>query len=234
MLTAVRTHPGRVLTVNQDACLVRPGQFPLYAVADGMGGHIGGEVASALALSTLSGLLKGAPEEGKLRAAVDAANRAVFDKGNEVPELRGMGTTLTCLWEGRRDFFMAHIGDSRCYLSRGGVLYRQSVDHSVVGDLVRRGLLTAKEAANYPYRNVITRALGPQYRVQADVLRWDKRPGDRLLLCSDGLTEYVKDDALSHLVPTLVPEALADLLMQLALDGGGRDNITVLVGEVTA
>ena len=232
MNVAVRSHVGLVMQTNQDAYLQKEGKYPVYAVADGMGGHWGGAVASARAIKALSSLVDGSPCQETLAHAFAWANQSIYEKQLLDESLRGMGTTLTCLWEGKKDFYLAHVGDSRCYLLRDGRLFMQSTDHSVVGDLLRKGLISKEEAAIYPYRNVITRAIGTQRRVKVDQLRWDKKPGDRILLCSDGLTEYVKDEELGDILAYDDIQEGADRLLQCALQLGGHDNITLIIGEV--
>lgn len=232
MNVAIRSHVGLVMQTNQDAYLHKEGLFPVYAVADGMGGHRGGAVASATAIKALTKFLDGPPCREVLAFAFSRANQIIYEKQLSDDSLRGMGTTLTCLWEGQKDFFLAHVGDSRCYLMREGRLFLQSTDHSVVGDLLRKGLISEESAAVYPYRNVITRAVGTQRRVKVDYLCWDKKPGDRILLCSDGLTEYVKDEALNDILLMDNLEEGADRLLQYALQLGGHDNITLIFGEV--
>ena len=232
MIAAVRTHQGKVRHSNQDSYLVRTGVHPLFAVADGMGGHRGGDVASAMAVESLGHLDAGAlPDERMLERAVQQANTSIWERQLREYSLSGMGTTLTVLWEGDRDLLLAHVGDSRAYLYRNGEFSQQTRDHSLVGELLRSGLITPAQARNYPYRNIVTRAVGTDPSLQVDLERLDKKAGDRWLLCTDGLTEYAQEADLKKALEMSLEEG-ADLLMRLALDGGGRDNITLILLEV--
>jgi len=234
MISAVRTHCGKVRPSNQDAFLERPGLFPLYAVADGMGGHRGGNVASAMAVESLRTMdISALPEEAALAAAVMDANTRIWQRQLHDLSLSGMGTTLTALWEAPDYLVLAHVGDSRAYRLRGGVLTQMTLDHSLVGELLRSGAITPDMARNYPYRNIVTRAVGTEASLTCDVLRADRQPGDRWLLCSDGLTEYAGSDQILSALALPLQEA-ADALLAVALNGGGRDNITLLVLEVPA
>ena len=230
------TDVGRVRSNNQDSFLVREGD--LFAVADGMGGHQGGEVASALALQIL-GQAHDEPSTSTLVRAVRSANQAVFDKAGADPDLKGMGTTLTALAdvdtrEGRRRGIV-NVGDSRLYRLRNDRIEQLTEDHSLVASLVRQGRITAEEAENHPQRNILTRALGIDEAVAVD--SWEVEPvaGDRFLICSDGLFNEVDEN---RIVATLRrfedPGDAARELVRLANDGGGRDNITAVVVDVVA
>ncbi len=232
MITAIRTHTGKIRKSNQDSLLAVSGVFPLYAVADGMGGHRGGNVASAMAVACLSEMdLSLPPDKDLLNAAVLLANALIWKRQRSDFGLSGMGTTLTALWEGPEYVILAHVGDSRAYLYRGGMLTQKTSDHSLVGELLRSGAITPEMARNYPYRNIVTRAVGTDETLECDLIRADKLPLDRWLLCSDGLTEYATKENLI-LAMQMPLEAAADNLLQLALDGGGRDNITLILLEV--
>ena len=232
MITAIRTHKGKIRQSNQDSLLASNGLFPLYAVADGMGGHRGGNVASAMAVACLSELdLSLPPDQARLNSAVQHANTLIWKRQMNDFSLSGMGTTLTVLWEGNQDVFLAHVGDSRAYLYRAGKLSQMTADHSLVGELLRSGAITPDTARNYPYRNIVTRAVGTEAKLQCDLIRADKQPLDRWLLCSDGLTEYATQENLI-LAMSMPLDSAADALLQLALDGGGRDNITLILLEV--
>ncbi len=228
------TDVGRVRSNNQDSFLVREGD--LFAVADGMGGHQGGEVASALALQIL-GQAHDEPTTATLVQAVLSANQAVFDKAGSDPDLKGMGTTLTALAdvetrEGRR-LGIVNVGDSRLYRVRNDRIEQLTEDHSLVASLVRQGRITAEEAESHPQRNILTRALGIDEAVAVD--SWEVEPvaGDRFLICSDGLFNEVDE---SRLVATLRrfddPDDAARELVRLANEGGGRDNITAVVVDI--
>lgn len=230
-----KTHIGNVRPSNQDALLVIPGKHGLYGVADGMGGHKAGDVASRMAAELLPQRLgKGRPNESKLRRAVEEVNERIFDAQASDPDLNGMGTTLTVIWEDDKRVLLGHVGDSRAYLLRGGEISQISMDHSMVGDMVRKGLLTPEQAQRHPYRNVITRALGASADIQVDVETLEKRAGDQYLICSDGLSEYVRPEEMRDILLALPMEQAADRLLAMALDGGGRDNVSLVIAEVTA
>ena len=233
MIALGRTDTGKVRPSNQDALLETKGPYAVFAVADGMGGHRGGNVASAMAVDCLSEInTRQPPEEEAFRAVFDRANRLIWERQRRDLSLSGMGTTLTALWEGEEHVLLGHVGDSRAYLLRDGVLRQVSADHSLVGNCCAAGL-SAEDARTYPYRNIVTRAVGTDERLESDITRVDKKPGDRWLLCSDGLTEYAGADDISAAMRLPLHEA-AEQLMALALSGGGRDNITMLLLEVPA
>lgn len=225
--TGFRTDVGRGRPENEDNFLVDP-EHGLYAVADGMGGHRAGEVASAVALETLKDAYLGGQ---RLDEAVAAANAVVFARGADDASLRGMGTTLTAIaLQGASTAVLGHVGDSRAYLMRDGAVTQVTDDHSLVEQLVREGRLTPEEAQNHPQRAIITRALGVDSEVQVDTYRIDLRPGDRLLICSDGLTNMLSDDTIaSALRRHADPQQAADTLVDMANQAGGDDNITVVV-----
>ncbi len=231
------TDVGRVRSTNQDSYYV---SATLYAVADGMGGHRAGEVAAQLATDSLQAEFgDGHPDltTDELVRAVQRANTAVVDAATDDPDLSGMGTTLCALAliEGPDDDRLAiiNVGDSRVYLLKGGELEQITDDHSLVATLERQGRLTADEAAVHPQRNIITRALGIDSRVMVD--SWEVRPvpGDRYLLCSDGLFNEVEESRIAATLRKLAsPDEAARELVRLANEGGGRDNITVVVVDV--
>ncbi|HVW33493.1 MAG TPA: Stp1/IreP family PP2C-type Ser/Thr phosphatase, partial [Acidimicrobiia bacterium] len=222
-----RTDVGRGRPENEDSVLVDP-ERRLYAVADGMGGHRAGEVASATAIETL----QDAYRRGEaLDRAVVSANAAVFAKAADDVALRGMGTTMTALAvEADGTALFGHVGDSRAYLMRDGAVSQVTVDHSLVEQLVREGRLSPEEAAHHPQRAIITRALGVDAAVEVDTYRVDLQPGDRLLLCSDGLTNMLPDDTIAGALRRHAdPQEAADALVDMANQAGGDDNITVVV-----
>jgi len=225
------TDVGRVRDGNEDAYLVDDA-MGLVAVADGMGGHRAGEVASATALEALrAAISSGRP----LRESIEDANTAVFTKSLTDTSLRGMGTTLTAgtLVAGGT-VLVGHVGDSRAYLLHDGELRQVTVDHSLVEELVREGRLTVDEAAVHPQRSIITRALGVDATVEVDVYAVELAPGDRLLLCSDGLTGMLQpDDIAATLRREDDPRRAATQLIDAANVAGGEDNITVVVVAVT-
>jgi protein phosphatase len=216
------TDIGLVRERNEDGYLVRP---PLFAVADGMGGHRGGEVASRLALETLE-----RPGDAPLAERVREANRVVYERSMLDRSVAGMGTTLTAaVLEGDR-LRLAHVGDSRAYLLREGRLERLTEDHTMVHQMVRQGRLTEEEAAWHPYRSVLTRALGTEPDVPVDEAVVQVRPGDRVLLCTDGLTSMVEEARIGEVLRTTPdPQEAADRLVEAAIAAGGLDNVTVVV-----
>ena len=233
------THIGLVRLKNQDAYYApKPGES-FAVVADGMGGHLAGEIASKLAIKEFVRWLKCAPlpSEDTMRRAVIEANLAINREARKNSKYAGMGTTLTALWFGENVVYLAHVGDSRAYLFRNGALMQLSRDHSLVGEMLERGQITSQEAMVHPQRHYITRALGTDTAVEPDTVRLNYRPGDVWLLCSDGMTNHVRSMEMAEIL--LMPvswEARVDTLVKTALKRGGTDNITVLVamGEEVA
>ena len=230
------TDTGRVRTENEDSFVALP---MVYGVADGMGGHAAGEVASAIAAGTLRDRLgAGAESVDVVVAAVVEANAAIFQGAHGNAAQRGMGTTLTAMvvladGNGQRRLAMVNVGDSRTYVMRGGRLRRVTIDHSYVQELVSTGHITELEARSHPRRNIVTRALGiePTVRVDTWVLPFVR--GDRYVLCSDGLVDEVDDaEILQLLVDNATPQAAAEALVAAANEHGGRDNVTVVVVDV--
>jgi protein phosphatase len=230
LIAGSATDVGRVRTGNEDAYLV-DGGIGLIAVADGMGGHQAGEVASSTALEAL----RAAVNSGEaLREAIVAANDAVFEKSGADEGLRGMGTTLTAgTMAAGGTLLIGHVGDSRAYLVRGGALEQVTSDHSVVAELVEAGELTEEQAELDPRRSMITRALGVEPGVDVDVIPLRLRAGDRVLLCSDGLTTMVREEEILTILQREVdPTRAAGALVDAANDNGGSDNITTVVVDV--
>jgi len=231
---AARSDVGLVRSSNQDSGYAGP---HLLVIADGMGGHAGGDVASSLAvgeLSVLDGESHGSDDAAEhLSAALDAANAQLRDRVGVEPELSGMGTTVTAILRAGSRLVLAHIGDSRGYLLRGGVLTQLTRDHSYVQSLIDEGKLTQEEAEHHPQRSVIMRVLTGQRQDTADVSVREARPGDRYLLCSDGLSGVVSHDTLAEaLAAGDPPDATCDRLVELALRGGGPDNVSCVVADV--
>ncbi len=229
------THVGRVRSNNQDQYLARD-DTGLWAVADGMGGHSGGEVASQIACDTLGDSFAVHTVDG-LVEAVEHANTAVFRAGADDPQLTGMGTTVVALavvdHRGSEVLAIANVGDSRCYRYSQGELDQLTTDHSLVADLVREGSLSPEEAAVHPQRNIVTRVLGVYDTVPVDVFAVDPHHGDRYVLCSDGLFNEVPEPAIATVLRRVPdPADAADELVRLAVEGGGRDNVTVVVVDV--
>jgi serine/threonine protein phosphatase PrpC len=224
------TDPGLTRPQNEDGFIVEP---PLYAVADGMGGHRAGEVASRVALAEL---LANAPRTADAKAlarAVRAANRAVIESADKSRTRSGMGTTMTAAMVDGTHVTIAHAGDSRAYLLHKGHLTRVTEDHSMVADLVRQGVLTEEDARFHPQRSVITRALGSDRNMVADLYEVDAAAGDRLLLTTDGLTGMLPDDYIAELLlAEPEPQDAAAKLVEAANRAGGYDNITVIVVDI--
>jgi protein phosphatase len=218
---------GRQRRGNEDSYYVRT---PLFVVADGMGGAQAGEVASEMAVASFErGLPDGSPSEG-LVELIEAANHAIHERSRSDADYAGMGTTVTAAYAGEDEVTIGHVGDSRAYVLRDGELIRLTRDHSLVDELIRQGRLTAEQAEAHPQRSVITRALGPEPRVQVDVDVFPARAGDVFLLCSDGLTGMVPEPRVQELLeaaPSL--EQAGRALIAAANDAGGRDNITVVL-----
>ncbi len=226
---------GRVRSNNQDLALETSN---LFAVADGMGGHVGGEVAAQLAVQSLRQAFDRHPSAQGLVDAIGAANQAVWTEGQEQADLRGMGTTLTVAalvqGSGGRDVLaLANVGDSRAYVFADGQLSQVTSDHSLAEERVRQGAMTEQEAAVHPHRHILTRALGVGPGVDVDLWELDLKTGDRLLLCSDGLTNEVSDVEIAALLEERSdPSDAARVLVDLANQHGGNDNITVVVVDV--
>ena len=227
---AARTDVGRVRDTNEDATIC--GNH-LVAVADGMGGAPGGEVASATAVALLEAAFSGRSLD-ELEAAVRAANRAIFDAGTANPSLEGMGTTICAVGlTAVGELAVVHVGDSRAYLLTDGSLQPLTEDHSVTAELVRQGELSEQEAAEHPYRNVLTRAVGAAPTVEVDGSVHRARPGDRVVLCSDGLFNEVGEDDIAELASSTSDlHAAAGALVDRAVSNGGRDNVTVVIAEI--
>ncbi len=237
------SHPGLVRRGNEDACAAAP-EAGAFVVCDGMGGAAAGEVASHLAAETFlshftlpsaNGNHSAGPE-ARLAAAVNAANQAVYQKSRRTPQLSGMGTTLVALLHTPAALWLAHVGDSRCYRLRRGHLQQLTHDHSLVEEQLRAGQITPAQAARSPMRNLITRAIGSETAVEADIQSHRPQPDDLYLLASDGLTHDLADSEIESIlaaIPTPATQpALAhacEALIAAANRNGGHDNITVLL-----
>jgi PPM family protein phosphatase len=232
------TDVGRKRDHNEDSFLVRD-DVGLFAVADGMGGHQAGERASRMALDTLANVLR-APESPaeredvlqRLRDATQAAGAAIFDAAQSDPTLQGMGTTMTCLWFHGGRAYLAHVGDSRAYLFRDGRAQQLSDDHSWVSEQVRAGMMSEEEARESKFRHIITRSVGFERDVLVDGAAIPIQAGDCYLICSDGLSNYVEGDELARILTGRFYRDVPRLLVELANDRGGDDNITVVLVHV--
>jgi serine/threonine protein phosphatase PrpC len=219
------TDIGQVREANEDSYLV---DAPLYAVADGMGGHRGGEVASSLALETVQQLFE--RQEGTLADQVSQANRTVYDRSQSDRSVSGMGTTLTAALIDGNTVHLVHVGDSRAYLLRDGHLTQLTEDHTLVHRMVMEGEITAEEAETHPHRSILTRALGVDQSVQVDEGHVRIESGDRLLLCTDGLTGMVPEEQIKEvMLGSADPQEAVDRLVKVANRAGGIDNITAVV-----
>ena len=232
-----RTDTGRQRHANEDSYFVRP---PVFVVADGMGGAQAGEVASKAAADAFGRELPAGAPEAVLREVIEGANSEIFEMARRDPSVAGMGTTITAAIVNAEADSVAigHVGDSRAYRLRNGRLERLTRDHSLVEEMRRKGQITDEQAEDHPQRSIITRALGPEPRVEVDVQSVPALPGDVFLLCSDGLTTMVGEDRLGEILrqsPTL--DAAVRDLVAAANDAGGRDNITAVafrLGDPTA
>ena len=230
---AARSHAGLLRTGNEDSVYAGP---RLLAVADGMGGHAAGEVASAVAIASLAPLDEDAPGAdllAALQAAARSANGHLRDMVAADGALQGMGTTLVALLFSGGRLGLLHVGDSRCYLLRDGELSQITHDHTLVQTLIDEGRITEADASTHPQRSVITRVLDGRDDVELDLSVREARAGDRYLVCSDGLTGPVASlDTLREALQLDDPQGAVDRLVQLALRGGGPDNVTVVVADV--
>jgi serine/threonine protein phosphatase PrpC len=232
IVAGAKTDVGLLRDVNQDAYLVSE---PMYVVADGIGGHIAGEVASSTAVDVISDEQKKVDpaDPESLVSLIRRANDAIREKVQADPSLRGMGTTCTLLFIDASQAHLAHVGDSRAYLQREGELSQISEDHTLVGRMVQEGRLTPEDAQRHPQRNVITRALSGDGDIDVDLKTFELATGDRMLLCSDGLSGMVDNETIrTTLIDESDPQRAAERLVELANHAGGEDNITVVVIDV--
>ena len=229
---AARSDVGMRRTANEDAYALAPA-LGLYLVADGMGGHVAGQLASRLAAEQMvEGLERVADRDAtlteKLRYCVDAANHHVYATAQDKPEVAGMGTTLVAVLAGGGRLALAHVGDSRAYLVRGGRIRQLTDDHSLVAELVRRREISPDDAHGHPHRHVLTRAVGVRRAVDPDLAELTPAPNDVIVLCSDGLTTHVQDPEIAACVAAEGDlDAACARLVGLANARGGDDNITV-------
>lgn len=225
-----RSDVGLVRGHNEDSFLLRT---PLFVVSDGMGGHAAGEVASSIAVETVGERAPGTADDVLLGAAVEAANMAVIEAAEQGIGKPGMGCTVTSVLIEKNKMAVAHVGDSRAYVLRQGTLVRVTHDHSYVEELVDSGQITADEARTHPSRSIITRALGSDPDMYADHFSLEVNDGDRVILCSDGLSSMISDAEIEALaVSSATPQQAADNLVAAALTAGGADNVTVVVVDV--
>ncbi len=226
------THVGLVRKGNEDSYLLNE-SLGLFVVADGMGGHEAGEVASKIAVQTVERALSGAAaKQGALPSAIRQANNEIYMQAQVDHGLHGMGTTITAVHCFADQVNIGHVGDSRAYLIRGGQATLLTRDHSLVNELLRCGQITEQEAENHPQKNIVTRALGTEPMVDVDILTPIIEPHDKLLLCTDGLSNLIKGEEMAKIIQAERSTSLAlKALVQMALDRGGFDNITALLIE---
>jgi len=228
-----KTDKGLVRKENEDAFCIEK-DLGLLAIADGMGGHASGEVASKMAIEILRNSLKkeGEPVPDRLNSGVKLANKMIYEASRSQSQLNGMGTTLTAVqFDGNR-LSIAHVGDSRAYLIRGGVIEQLTDDHTIVFEQMARGMITREEAARSDMRNILSKALGIAPEVDVDMEELTVSEGDQLVLCSDGLSELISDDEiLAEVQSSNRPDLVCNELVDLANQRGGEDNITVIVAH---
>ncbi|MFO0000675.1 MAG: Stp1/IreP family PP2C-type Ser/Thr phosphatase [bacterium] len=242
------TEVGVKRSTNEDTYLIND-EMQLCVVCDGMGGHVGGEVASAIAVNTVEEVLASVevrpadlgraddddPVEltrERLRYAIRLAGRRIFEKATEEPEYKGMGTTCLALLIDGGNAFIAHVGDSRGYVVRDGSIEQVTEDHSLVNEKIKAGLLTPDEARNHKLKNIITRSLGYMEDVEVDIQVRAVRRNDRFVLCSDGLSNLVETGEIGEAVLDTGPQESTRRLIELACERGGDDNVTVVVARV--
>lgn len=233
---------------NEDSYLLAP-DLNLFVVADGMGGHAGGEMASGIAVRTVDktvrenrqiidpnvhheGAIQHSPVAKLLSDAVRRACNAVYAKSQEVRELQGMGTTTTAVLFHQNHAFIAHVGDSRCYLMRDGRILQLSEDHSLVNEQLKAGLITEAQARQSRFKNIITRSVGVDADVKVDLIAVETKAGDAFLMCSDGLSNLVTDPEINDVVHDNLLHRAPEILIDLANSRGGDDNITVVLAYV--
>ncbi|NLW23162.1 MAG: Stp1/IreP family PP2C-type Ser/Thr phosphatase [Tissierellia bacterium] len=239
MEIGVKTDAGRVRDINQDAYYVSSNEeYPLFIVADGMGGHKAGEVASRMAIEIISKklieslknlILDDKGIQDLIKESIFLANEEIYQKSLEDEKFSGMGTTVILAYVTDNKIFIGHVGDSRAYLLRKGVLHQITQDHTLVEELIKNGSISREEAKHHPQRNIITRAVGTSKNIDLDLIIEQKYKDDILLLCSDGLTNMLKDEEIRESLLTNKDIQIAcEDLIRLSNDRGGYDNITVL------
>jgi len=227
------TDKGLRRETNQDSCLINR-ELGLFIVADGMGGHSGGEVASSMAVETVEEIMlqpesrKKLPRELLLHCCEEASRR-IFDKAAERPELSGMGTTMVMSYFSKNSIYIANIGDSRCYMYRNDHLWQITEDHSLINEQLRAGVMSEEQVMKFVGRNVITRSVGYERDVYPDIIEREITPGEIYLMCSDGLSSLVPDDKICQILSQNTPDKAVKACVEQALANGGDDNVTVLL-----
>ncbi|MCF6462697.1 Stp1/IreP family PP2C-type Ser/Thr phosphatase [Clostridium sp. Cult1] len=239
MEIGVKTDIGKIRDINQDAYYISSlSKHPLVIIADGMGGHKAGEIASNMAVEIISSNLEKDLVGSSLndndikdiiKCSISKANEEIYNKSLEDEKFSGMGTTVTLAYKKNKKIFIGHVGDSRAYLFRKGVLSQLTKDHSLVEELIRNGSISREEAKIHPQRNIITRAVGTSKEIESDLIIQEKLIDDILLLCTDGLTNMVMDEEIEkYLYKCHDMQKVCEELVRTANDKGGFDNITVL------
>jgi protein phosphatase len=229
-----RTDSGRVRTNNEDSLYI-DGQRDLFIVADGMGGHKSGEVASRIAIDIIPEVLSkelSEIEEAKeiIQEAISKANKAIYDRSQFSPGKKGMGTTLVLALIIKEHILVAHAGDSRAYLIRAGEIIESTEDHSKVSEMVRIGQLTREQARDHFMKHVVTKSLGAENEIEPEIACWNWEEKSFLLLCSDGLTDMLRDDEILKIINSDEdPQGVCDQLVKAANEKGGKDNITTIL-----
>ena len=239
MEIGVKTSKGKIRETNQDSYYISNDEnCPLFIIADGMGGHKAGEVASKLAVEIISSSFENQIKNiemddnsiiNAIKNSIWRANDEIYRKSIENEEYSGMGTTVTMAYETNGNIFIGHVGDSRAYLLRDNTLYQITKDHSLVEELVKNGTITREEARFHPQKNIITRAVGTNKEVEIDLIVKERTKGDILLLCTDGLTNMLNDEEIKELL--IINDDMqkaCELLVQLSNEKGGLDNISVV------
>jgi len=226
---------GRKRQKNEDSYLISD-ELSLFVVADGMGGHAGGEYASRIAITTIEEMMKTRDPnlggEQVIQKAIQDAGQKIIAKAEEDRALKGMGTTVICLHLENKKGIIAHVGDSRGYIFRDGVLEQLTDDHSLVNEQVKSGLITAEEAKTHQFKNIITRSVGVTPEVEVDISSRKLKAGDSFLLCSDGLSNLVEMSEMEGKLREREPVLAAKAMVDLANKRGGDDNITLVLVEV--
>lgn len=231
---------GKIRDINQDAYYyIEDDKLPIFIVADGMGGHKAGEVASNLAISTIIRHYESSKQKilnkemfipQFLNESVELANDNLIEEASGDDELKGMGTTVTMCLILDNEVYIGHVGDSRAYLLRNGELSQITQDHSLVGELLRIGSITKDEAVNHPKKNIITRALGSNPKINVDVFNRELQNDDKIILCTDGLTNMVTEEKiLEILLSSEIPSAVCSTLVNISNEAGGIDNTTIMI-----
>jgi len=243
---AGKTHVGKERSHNEDSLLALESEN-LFLVADGMGGHNSGEIASKIAIETISNFYRATSDDGeitwpfkmdkeknydenRLITGIKLSNLRIFEAASLESQYQGMGTTIVCFIYNNQEAFLGYVGDSRIYLFRDGELSQLTVDHSLLNDYLKTRDLTPEEIENFPHKNIIVRALGMKEMVEVDTTKITPKPDDYFLLCSDGLSDMINNDKIASLIPDFQNlEQGCDILIDAANDAGGKDNISVIL-----